>query len=239
MIRLGRLALTSVLLSFFAGAGFALAIFHGSGHAVPTSARGAQAIAGAAVLLDAVVVAVLLARSGRTTDIEERLRRWLVTVQCALPLLGLVPLPPQLSYQGSREPYVWPVTLLVLLLAYAVVTWARLSARFLPMRREGQSTLQLALEPLAVAMIAPFFTAPSTTLEMLSATGYPTIPGDDFQRARRLGNMNPVRVGEDPACPAHDASGVPLTLLGRYAADARTDSAPVDLLAIRLDGAHP
>ena len=119
--RLGRLALTSVLLSFFAGAGFALAIFHGSGHAVPTSPRGAQAIAGAAVLLDAVVVAVLLARSGRTTDIEERLRRWLVTVQCALPLLGLVLLPPQLSYQGSREPYVWPVTLLVLLLAYAVV----------------------------------------------------------------------------------------------------------------------
>jgi len=192
-----------------------------------------------AFLLNVVVVAVLFARSGRTTDIEERLRRWLVTVQCALPLLGLVLLPPQLSYQGSREPYVWPVTLLVLLLAYAVVTWARLSARFLPMRREGQSTLQLALEPLAVAMIALFLTAPSTTFEMLSATGYPTIPGDDFQRARRLGNMNPVRVGEDPACPAHDTSGVPLTLLGRYAADARTDSAPVDLLAIRLDGAHP
>src|SRR5256885_679216 len=55
LIRLGRAAPTSVLLSFFAGAGFALAIFHGSGHAVPTSARGAQAIAGAAVLLNVVV----------------------------------------------------------------------------------------------------------------------------------------------------------------------------------------
>ncbi len=185
LTELGHGVLCSLLLSLFGGIGVLLLLFHASGHVFPKNPRDAEVMVTIALVANALVVGYLFARSSHQSLLQRDLQRWLVMLQFSLPLLGLVLLPAQIAYRGTFEPYAWPWKLLLVVVVSAVMAWARLVRRFRQTAVAGPS-VQAALDPWALAMIAVFLTAPRTTFELLSASGYATFFGDNFHLGEQI-----------------------------------------------------
>ena len=181
---IGGTVLCTFLLAFFAGLACLLLLFHASGHGVPASPEIVGGAALAAVGINALVVGTVLASPGELAIAERSLRRWCVFLQLPLPLLGLVLLPAFITYWGVAEPYVWPWSLVMVLAVYAACAWYRLARRLRTDLTAG--SLEGALEPLALAMIAVFLVSHHAMFELMSTPGYPTLFGDDFHLGEQI-----------------------------------------------------
>ena len=185
LTELGQGVLCSLLLSLFGGIGALLLVFHASGHVFPGSPRDAEVVVTIALIANALVVGYLFAHSSHQSLLQRDLQRWLVTLQFPLPLLGLVLLPAQIAYRGAFEPYVWPWQLLLVLVVYSLMAWRRLVRR-LRQTAVADLSVQAALDPWALVMLAVFMTAPWTTFELLSASGYATFFSDSYHLGEQI-----------------------------------------------------
>jgi hypothetical protein len=182
---LGGQVLLGLLLSYFAGAAGVLLVVQLSGHAWPASMHAARNCIALAVAINALVMAAMFARARDPQALAAALRTWLVHLQFALPLLGLVLLPPQVLWRGALEPVVGSWPLVVLVAAYAAWAWVRL-ARRLGHTVDDASGLDGTLDAAALAMLAVFLTSPHAAFDLLSAPGYPTLFGDDFHMGEQI-----------------------------------------------------